>query len=996
MFLNMRKAIYLLAAAIAVSWTAAAQTVATKDRYVTGKQLYDSERWSAAQYEFETAAALLGPDDLSRRIELETLAAFCAAKLGQPDAGDRLWTLLETYPSSLYANEVKFRAGVFEYDTARYADALELLTSVNARRLTRNDMDEYRFKTGHSYFATGDYDKAYRELGRVAPNSLYAPHAEYYTAYMDYDRGDYARAKKGFFDLAANPSYEKIVPYYLLQIEFLEGNYRYVVENGEAMIPHTAAPRKAELAKMIAQSWFYLDAYDKALVYMGMYQELGGVMGREENYLTGYSYYRQTLYRDAAEYLSKAAGADDRLSQNASYHLADAYLKLGDKQRAMQSFSIASAPGYDDAIAEDALFNYGKLQYELGGGVFNEAINVLNRYMNLYPNSPRVHQVREYLIAAYYNSQNYEAAYNAIMQYPDPDNNIKAALQKITYFRALELWKAGNAGEAMSLLNTSAKYRFNTKYTALAAFWQGEILYSGQNYIDAIPKYEEYLRLSPTSETENLMARYNLGYAHFNLREWSDAAKWFDDFLDRYGKNDSYRADAFNRQGDIYHAQRSYWKAIESYDQAAAVGTGDRYYSAYQRALMLGLVDRKDRKIESLQAIIKKAEGPYVEDATYELGRTYITQDRYTDGANVLTGFISKYPRSDYYLPALLNLGLAYLNMGDREQSMKYYKMVVDHAPRSREAQDAMAGIRGLYVDSNNVDGYFDYAKKAGVKTDVGEVHRDSLSFIAAEKIYLSGDSRQSAPALEGYIRNNAEGRYVPAALYYLADAQVQNGDRPAAITSLNQLTMLKYNDFTLRGLQRLSELNFKAERYADAADAYRRLSKATTEPGLVSKALEGYVASVIATKDKARIMAMADEVASLSGVPQKSLRQAQFAKADILRDEGKTVEAVDIYRTLSGDVQTPEGAESAYRVIENLYDEGYYRKAEEAVFKLSESNTPYTYWLGEAFLTLGDIYVRDGDMFQARATYQSIVDGYSPANDGIVAAARERIANLK
>ena len=62
----------------------------------------------------------------------------------------------------------------------------------------------------------------------------------------------------------------------------------------------------------------------------------------------------------------------------------------------------------------------------------------------------------------------------------------------------------------------------------------------------------------------------------------------------------------------------------------------------------------------------------------------------------------------------------------------------------------------------------------------------------------------------------------------------------------------------------------------------------------------------------------------------------------------------------------------------------------------MSQAGTPHGYWLGEAFLTLGDIYVNQGDTFQARATFQSIVDGYSPDNDGIVAAAKERIANLK
>ena len=43
----------------------------------------------------------------------------------------------------------------------------------------------------------------------------------------------------------------------------------------------------------------------------------------------------------------------------------------------------------------------------------------------------------------------------------------------------------------------------------------------------------------------------------------------------------------------------------------------------------------------------------------------------------------------------------------------------------------------------------------------------------------------------------------------------------------------------------------------------------------------------------------------------------------------------------------------------------------------------------------LGDVYVRRGDNFQARATYQGGADGYSPADDGIVDEAKKRIEKL-
>ncbi len=946
-----------------MAWVATApveaQTETSKDPLVEARALYRAGRWAAAEYEFGKVLR----EDVTASVaeEAETFAAFCAARLEKPGTGERLDALLKKYPASPYTNEIKFIAGVFYYNDGDNLAALALLAAVEPRRLARSDRDELYFKRGHALFEAGHIEDARPELSMVSPASDYAPHAEYYTAYMDYAEGNYAEAKRRFSQLAGNPSYEALIPYYLLQIEFIEGNDRYVVENAEKLIPQTSMPRRAEIAGMAAQSWFRLGEYDRALENVENYQQLGGEMSREEYYTAGFSLYRAGRYQEAAEYLARATGADDALSQNASYHLADIYLHLGDKQRAMQSFSIAAASGADKVIAEDALFNYGKLLFETGAGRFNEAVNILTRYITAHPDGgERTREAREYLIAAYYNSHDYEAAYEAIMQHPDPDNDVRAALQKITYFRALEKYNDGDEREAGRWLEISAANRYNAKYTALTAFWQGEILYRLGDFRGAIPKYEEYLRLSPTTEAENRLARYNLGYANFNLERWPVAQRWFDDFLERHTARDSYRADALNREGDILHAERTYWAAIEKYDAAAALGTPERYYSGYQRAMMLGLVERPDRKIESLQEIIEAGQGDYVEQATYELGRYYISQDRYADGASTLAGFIERYPQSALYLPALSNLGLAYLNMGERTQSMRYYKMIVERAPYSREAQDAMVGIRGLYVDAGDVDGYFAYANEAGAPTDMGEAQRDSLTFAAAERIYLSGDAQRAIPALESYVGGDARGQYIPTAVGYL------------------------------------SGLYFNAGRYSDAADAYRRHAALAGDPAAKGRSLEGWVKSVIATGDGARIKEMADEVAAIPETPEKSRLDAAFAKAGVLRGEGSHDEAIDIYRTLAVDPRTAAGAESAFRVIEYLYDTGDYRRAEEAVFALSQAGTPHSYWLGEAFLTLGDIYVREGDAFQARATYQSIVDGYSPADDGIVAAAKERIAELK
>ena len=79
----------------------------------------------------------------------------------------------------------------------------------------------------------------------------------------------------------------------------------------------------------------------------------------------------------------------------------------------MSAFALAASDDFDQAIREEAMFNYGKLQYELGGGIFNEAITTLDNYIKEFPDSPRINEAREILLAAYFNSRNYNAAYEA-------------------------------------------------------------------------------------------------------------------------------------------------------------------------------------------------------------------------------------------------------------------------------------------------------------------------------------------------------------------------------------------------------------------------------------------------------------------------------------------------------------------------------------------------------------------------------------------------------
>ena len=89
--------------------------------------------------------------------------------------------------------------------------------------------------------------------------------------------------------------------------------------------------------------------------------------------------------------------------------------------------------------------------------------------------------------------------------------------------------------------------------------------------------------------------------------------------------------------------------------------------------------------------------------------------------------------------------------------------------------------------------------------------------------------------------------------------------------------------------------------------------------------------------------------------------------------------EALPFLEKLSSAVSTEYGAEAAYLLIQDSYDRGDFAKVEEKVYAFSESDSPVQYWLAKSFVVLGDAFAESGDYEQAKATFESVRDGYNP-----------------
>ncbi len=995
----MKRRIFVLVAAlwllVPVAAAADGRDDDLKRRFARACDLFDRGHWTDAQLILSDLRDTWCPSDVVPAEEIEYRLAVCAVETDAPDAPERLQGFITRFPASSHGNDIELALASWYCIRERWEEAKASLARVDYDVLDAAGSERYNMRRGYIAFIERDYPTARRCFDRIDPRGVCGDHATYYRAYMDYTDERYDAAEAGFRQLVKSNSYGALVPFYLLQIDYRRGRYDHVIEQATEMLPKATASQQADLYRLIAGAHFHREEFSPALVHLENYRTAGGKEDRETGYMMGYALYRLARYQDAAPLLRGVCGADDQLTQNASYHLADCYLRTGDKRSAMQAFAMAAGNKSDPSIAEEALYNYGKLQYELGGGRFNEAINLLTRYLNDYPNSARTVEVRRLLAAAYYNSRDYDAAYDAMHALPDRDAEMNAALQKIAYFRGLDAWEQNDPEKARSSLKESASMRVSPRYSSLANFWLGEIDYAQGRYDAARERFDDYLRRAPRTEREYALAWFNRGYCGFSQGRYDEAGADFDRFLELYTVSDDYRTDALNRRADCYYVQRRFSDALATFDAAMASGGRGKHYARYRKALTLGALERTDEKISLLKAIVRDDRGDYVPDALYEQGRACLAAERYKEGAQALESFVARYPRSPRLAQAYLDLGLVYLNLGNDDKALECYGRVISAAQGTTEARSAQKAAREIFVARGDVAGYFDFARRAGVEQDISTLQRDSLTFAAARSLYLAGPSEAAARSLRSYVKSYAEGAYVTDALYYLSLCPQPDGRE--RVNVLQQLVDRGESPYRIEALGSLAEAAEQEQMYDRAAAAWLQLTAEAPTAGQRQEASEGYVRMIAAQGDERLLRDdLAAEVASMPDHTERALREACFARAGALERAGQQAEALELYRTLSSEVRSAEGAESKYRVIAALHAAGDDDAAEKAVFEFSESRSPHNDWLARAFILLGDIYQGRGDSFQARATWQSVVDGYTPRNDGIVDEARERIQQLK
>ena len=132
--------------------------------YRLGVDLFEKEKYGAAQEKFRQVIEIVGNPFSPSRINAEYYDALCALELYNRDAAYKLDEFVKTHPTSSHINLVNFQFGRLSYRNRKYRKALESFEMVNVKELSAEEKAEYYFKSGYCHFKRDEFEKAATEV----------------------------------------------------------------------------------------------------------------------------------------------------------------------------------------------------------------------------------------------------------------------------------------------------------------------------------------------------------------------------------------------------------------------------------------------------------------------------------------------------------------------------------------------------------------------------------------------------------------------------------------------------------------------------------------------------------------------------------------------------------------------------------------------------------------------------------------------------------------
>ena len=980
--------------------------------FKSGKAFYDQGLAGKAQHEFQKVIDLLQPANEPNsellKMKAELFYAKSAVRLNLPEGEKLVLDFARKYDPDPLANEAIIEMANYYYNSRKYEKAIQLFGSIDTYDLTKEQRSEVKFKQGYCHFYKKNFKaaaQAFKEIKDV-DNQYYFP-TNYYYGITQFYENKYPEAVKSFERVQPSKKYRVYVPYYITQIYFAQGLYDEVIDYGAKKAQASGLKKKPEINQLVGQAYFEKGDYNRALPHLEYYSNNSMKMRAEEYFQIGFTQKETGDCVKAAKNFERLRDVNSPLGQAAMYSLADCQIKNGDKQKARNAFKLASRMNYDKAIKAESEFNYGKLSYELNYD--REAVPALQ---SIPSDSKYYAEAQTMLSNIFLNTRDYANAMTLLEKIPNKTPKMRETYQKVAYYRGLQLLKDGDTEKAKTNFVKSLQNPVDNRTKALTYYWLGELANNAGNYSESAQQLNKFTTLAKNmsnlpDEASLYTANYTMGYNYLKQKNYNGALGYFQDAITGIRQNSMFinneyitknvLGDATLRAGDCLFKRNQYDKAIRYYDDAISNKYSGYVYALYQKAIIEGLRGNTTEKILALESISDDyPNSEYADNALLQLGNTYQEIGQFDQSIVALKKLTQSHKNSELYNEALIKLGLISYNKGSVNTAIDYYKKVFSHNPTAKEAEAALAALEEIYVDDlGKPDEYFAFLETIpGYKVNSGE--KEKISFKAAESQFENGDYEKAITGYTNYLRKYPNGGNSLLAYYHRGESYSVLKRYSEALKDYEFVSNKGPGRYFTKALRKAALISYNHEQdFQKAYTFYSQLEDAADNADLRFEAQLGAMRSAYRTNNSAAVVSMAKKVSQNPAADDAQKSTAFFYIGKLNTDTKKYDKALAAFNEvirMSNDEQT---AEARYLVAYIYYVQRDLDVAQQLCLNANKESAGYNYWIAKSVILLADILAEKGDLFNAQAALEGLIENYDE-DEELVNIAKAKLANLK
>lgn len=973
--------------------------------YNRGLELYDKEKYGSAIHEFEEFVAY--GNDVELKINAQFYIAVSSLELEHQGAEERVKAFIENNPTHIKTNLAHFHLGRFYYNAGKYSKVASQLKKTNDEALTIDESLEFHFMLGYSYFKRAKWQDAEPQFNITANDKTkyYYP-SHYYLGYIALKQGQYEKAFKNFEKVKKSKVYKDEIPLFYAQVYFGQKKYNEVLTLTDTL---KSEKSQREINWLRGQSFYYTEQYKKALPLLENNKPPYRKINATDRYVLGYTYYANGDYTKAFEEFTTINDTRDTLTQYAYYNAAECFLRLDRKNNARDAFLQASLINFNPKLKERSTFNYAKLSYDLG---FNsEALTSLRKFIAEFPKSDMATEAKTLQGEVLLGSKNYKEAIEVLESIGNMNNQTQKVYQQITYFRAIQLLGEGwtNANDANTYLVKSKKYPWDVKLDALADFWRGEIAFKSGKYWDCIKYTNAFLNTSKAKITDVYpVAYYNLGYCYIKI---ADGDKNYDDVVLHYKKaadnfntytknvkyldqNDNRFVDGMTRLADSYFVLKQYNPAIEAYNYIITKNSASADYGYYQKGIIFGLQGKDDIKISTLQKVVSNyPTSDYVDDALFEIANVHQKQNNLGEALKGFSYLLGESPNGVFAPKCHLKIGLIHYQQDNTTKAIISFKKVIEQFGSYPESNEAAKSLEEIYSNEGKLDEFYSYMENKG--RNYKDSDKDKATYESALRFYQDENCRTAISQFGKYLSTFPKGMYAVEANFYKASCEYKNQQFDPALKGFLFVLDSKRPEFIEPATRGAATINYLKKDYAAALPLYEKLESIAENHDNKLVSLLGQMRCSYYLDNEDKSIANSKKLLAYDKVTREGIIEANIYLARIYVKKQNWAEAKTACEGVLKYTKNQYGAEAKYYIAFIQYKQNNTAGAEKTILEVVKQFSSYDYWKAKALLLQTDILVEKKDLFQARAILKSIINAYVDKEDGIIADAKAKLADI-